>query len=142
VPGEFLRGLRGVFLLGGTRKQAKTAWGRLFRFGSYSCGMIFLHPMPRAMTEQHYRRLPKPSDTRPYRRAGCRFLRAAGGWVCLNRAVAPYGVAQSAGQFAVGCSGVEADVAKRLPTALCPAFMPLCPFRLVVRQDRRFRYPS
>ncbi len=82
VPSQFLRGLRCVFLLGGNRKQEKTAESNLFRYGSYWAGMIFLHPLPRRLIDHPMRRLPKPSLLQQYVRCGARIEKTPHGWRC------------------------------------------------------------
>lgn len=46
IPEESRKGLRAVFLLGGTRKQEKSWWSTLGVYGSYwrSCVFLFAHP--------------------------------------------------------------------------------------------------
>lgn len=45
-PGEFVKGLRAIFILSGTKKQLKS-WGQATTFsGHYWMNCIFLHPYP------------------------------------------------------------------------------------------------
>lgn len=84
VPRQFLKGLYGIYLLGGTRKQAKTAGGRLYRYGSYYdclCS-ICLYPFPRRRLSWNYGRLLKPDVRHEYERAGAVFERVKDGWSC------------------------------------------------------------
>jgi hypothetical protein len=46
VPAEFVVGLSGIILLGGTRKQDKVCYS-LFHYGCYGGNRIYLHPYPR-----------------------------------------------------------------------------------------------
>lgn len=70
VPSEFLVGLEGVYLLGGSKKQISAR--RLRLYGSYSPGHIYLYAYPCCMMERQLRRAPKPSVQRKYERAGGR----------------------------------------------------------------------
>ena len=83
MPSRFLCDLKGVFLLGGSRKQASVALSRLFRYGAYWQGMIFLHPFPRSMMRMRFPRLPKPSIMQDYLRAGAQFEREGDAWLCV-----------------------------------------------------------
>jgi len=81
VPKRFLSGLRAVFLLGGSRRQAKVAWSQLFAYGRYGSGCIFLHPFPVAQMIERWKTLPKPSIRREYERAGAVLQRVPTGWL-------------------------------------------------------------
>lgn len=72
VPRRFLPGLSGVYLLGGSAKQAVAANGSLFRFGCYMPGYIFLHAFPRDGLSLMLTSGLKPSTIQEYRRAGAR----------------------------------------------------------------------
>jgi len=80
VPEHFLSGLRAVFLLGGSRRQELSS-GRLFVFGRYGSGCVFLHAFPLARMREKWRSLPKPSVRREYERAGATWEQKADGWV-------------------------------------------------------------
>lgn len=84
VPPRFLAGLRGVYLLGGTSRQARACFGELFRYGCYGSGEVYLHAFPRALLETYYDRPPRPHLMNDYRRAGAVWEEATGGrgWVC------------------------------------------------------------
>ena len=79
VPAEFLTGLAGVFLLSGTRKQARAL--RLFRYGCYASGDIHLHAFPKALLHLNLKGDLKPSVEREYLRAGAKIRRGRGGSV-------------------------------------------------------------
>ena len=81
VPQRFTKGLRAVFLLGGSQKQEEVAAGRLFAFGRYGSGCIFLHAFPVSQMKERWRTLPKPSIRREYERAGAVWQQIADGWL-------------------------------------------------------------
>jgi hypothetical protein len=80
VPTRFTAGLRAVFLLGGSAKQKQVASGRLFAYGSYGYGFIFLHAYPANQMTEVWPHLPKPSVRREYERAGAVWRQVTGGW--------------------------------------------------------------
>ncbi len=80
VPAEYLAGLEGVFLLGGTAKQDVSACGRLGRYGGYERGRIYLHAFPRQCMTMWWRRMPKPSIEQEYRLAGAEIFRDKDRW--------------------------------------------------------------
>ena len=82
IPQHFLRGLRGVYLLGGTPKQERASRGDLFHYGCYGWGRVHLHAFPRALLESRYKRPPRPHAMQAYRRAGAVWEEVADGWVC------------------------------------------------------------
>lgn len=81
VPQEFLEGLEGVILLGGSKKQLKTAWSDLSCFGAYVWNVIFITPFPKAQLQQRAKRLPAPHIQREYLRAGARYEHRDGWWI-------------------------------------------------------------
>ena len=82
LPERFLRGLRGVYLLGGTARQERACRGDLFHYGCYGGRKVYLHAFPRELLESHYRRPPRPHAMQAYRRAGAVWEEVADGWVC------------------------------------------------------------
>ena len=80
VPRQFLTGLKSVCLLAGTTKQSKVSAGRLFRYGCYGRGEIYLHAFPRRLLSEVWPHHPKPSILQEYRRAGAQFTRTESGW--------------------------------------------------------------
>jgi hypothetical protein len=68
IPLEFLSGLDGVFLLGGSSKQAKAL--KLFHYGSYSRGSVYLHPFPKVLLVQHFTKPLDPARAQEYENAG------------------------------------------------------------------------
>ena len=81
VPQEFLEGLEGVILLGGSKKQLKVAWSHLYCFGGYVWNVIFITPFPKAQLQQRSKRLPAPHIQREYERAGARYEHRDGWWI-------------------------------------------------------------
>jgi hypothetical protein len=70
VPEEFLKGIRGIYLLGGTKKQMKASFGSLFCYGCYWGSDIYLHAFPeKRMTLSFKKKQPSPSILEEYRRA-------------------------------------------------------------------------
>ncbi len=70
VPEEFLKGIGGIYLLGGTSKQRKASFGSLFCYGCYWIGDIYLHAFPeKRMALSFKKRQPNPSILEEYRRA-------------------------------------------------------------------------
>ena len=67
-PAEFLAGLEGVFLLSGTSKQARTL--KLFRYGTYAPGRVFLHAYPTRYMAQHFDTPFPPHLSREFTRWG------------------------------------------------------------------------
>jgi hypothetical protein len=87
VPARHTRGLKGVFLLGGTRKQQKVFFSELYCYGTYWNECIFLHPYPRNRMNMYFSRSPKPSLLEEYRRVGALVTRGdqEGVWVRFRR---------------------------------------------------------
>lgn len=81
IPAEFLQELNGVYILGGTKKQEKSA-NSLYRYGCYDPNNqnIYLHPYPRKLLQETYRKKPKPSKLQEFTRAGIEFVATKGGW--------------------------------------------------------------
>lgn len=73
LPSQFLEGLKGVMLLGGSKKQLKTAWGNLSCYGVYSDSVIFLLPFPIEQLITCSRTLPPPHIKQDYEKAGAIF---------------------------------------------------------------------
>ena len=67
---QFLPGLEGVILLGGSTKQLEVTWSDLLYFGAYAWNVIFITPFPKAQLQQRFKRLPAPHIQREYERAG------------------------------------------------------------------------
>lgn len=80
IPRHFLRGLKAVFLLGGSRRQLKSS-DRSFFYGSYAWGYIWLYPFPFSRMMETWSRLPKPSVRREYERVGVVWQPVQGGWL-------------------------------------------------------------
>ncbi len=70
VPKGFINGLKGVFLLGGSKKQEKVFYSDLFYYGTYWKDCIFFHPFPKQKMQWYYKRAPKPSILNEYKRVG------------------------------------------------------------------------
>ncbi len=70
IPARYLEGLKAVFLLGGTRKQNRSAWGYSLSYGCYWEDCVFLHPFPKDLLRATYPRAPKPSELLYFRRIG------------------------------------------------------------------------
>lgn len=81
VPPEFLAGLTTVYLLGGTSKQDKVAFGKLFRYGCYQFFNIYLHAFPKRMLTQRYSKLPPPDVMQEYERIGAKWIQDRDGWL-------------------------------------------------------------
>lgn len=69
VPDDYLEDLGGVFVLAGSKKQAKVA-KRLFCYGTYWLGCIFLAPYPKHRMCLCYSKPPRPAILREFVRAG------------------------------------------------------------------------
>ena len=82
IPCNLLSGLRRIYLMGGTRKQATTALGDLYRYGEYDWCDIYLFAFPRRRLQWRCRQLPRPHVCHEYRRAGASFRHDGNGWVC------------------------------------------------------------
>jgi len=78
VPSDFLKGLAGVYLLGGTAKQARS---RLVRYGTYYRNSVYLHPLPKKRPDVVYAHMPKPSVAREYTKFGAEFVQRNGVWL-------------------------------------------------------------
>lgn len=70
VPSEFLNELKGVVLLSGSNKQARTSSSQLFCYGCYYFGVIFIFPFPKNKMHSTSKHLPPPHIQREYERAG------------------------------------------------------------------------
>lgn len=81
IPAVFHRGLQAIFLLAGTRKQAKVAGGDDLSYGCYWADCVFLHPFPKSKLRSVYPRPPKPSDLLEYARAGAEITTESQGTV-------------------------------------------------------------
>src|SRR6185312_12504814 len=78
---DFLVGLSGVYLLGGTSKQRRL---RSLRYGMYSLGRVFLCPFPESMMSSVWTRSFKPSELREYAKFGVRFGPNSGGGITVT----------------------------------------------------------
>jgi len=67
IPNQFLIGLTGVFLLGGTSRQRSL---KSLTYGIYSTNRIYLFALPERMLEQHLSKMPKPNVAHAYTRFG------------------------------------------------------------------------
>jgi len=67
IPDEFVAGLVGVFLLGGTARQRSL---KKLTYGMYSRDRIFLFPLPARMLEQKLAKMPKPSVAQEHTKSG------------------------------------------------------------------------
>jgi hypothetical protein len=80
IPEEFLKGIGGIYLLGGTKKQKKASFGSLFRYGCYWGRNIYLHAFPEnRMTLSFKKKQPSPSILEEYRRANANIKNIKGG---------------------------------------------------------------
>lgn len=70
VPVPFLNGLRGVYLLGGRKRQLQTASSSLFRYGCYVRGSIFLHAFPTSLLRMALGGAITPSQRREFEAVG------------------------------------------------------------------------
>jgi hypothetical protein len=80
VPKDFLQGLKGVIILGGSNKQLKVSWGNLFCFGAYGYQIIFLSPFPKAQLIEYSTSLPAPHIKKEAERAGAIYEFKDGLW--------------------------------------------------------------
>ena len=69
VPNEYLSGLDGVVLLGGSRKQEQS-FGSQAYWGCYRWNVIYLAAYPRAYMRRMYKTRIKPSEAAELKRAG------------------------------------------------------------------------
>lgn len=81
VPPEFLARLETIYLLGGTSKQDKVAFGNLFRYGCYWYCRIALHAFPQRLLSERYSKLPAPDIMQEYERAGATWTHDKEGWL-------------------------------------------------------------
>lgn len=80
VPEEFLKGIGGIYLLGGTKKQKKASFGSLFRYGCYWGSEIYLHAFPeKRMSLTFKKKQPTPSVLEEYNRANANIKNIKGG---------------------------------------------------------------
>lgn len=70
LPPHFIKGLKAIFLLSGSKKQEKVFWSNLFCYGTYWENIIFLHPFPIANMTMYYEKPPKPNIQNDYKRIG------------------------------------------------------------------------
>jgi hypothetical protein len=78
VPAEFVDGLRGIILLGGTRKQDVVCRSGLYRYGCYGGDRIYLHPYPRRLLREWLGSGPSPYHRREYGASGVDFVQRRG----------------------------------------------------------------
>lgn len=84
MPEEFVNGIKGIYLLGGTKKQKKASFGSLFRYGCYSGSKIYLHAFPEnRMTLSFKKNKPSPSILEEYERANANIKNVKGG-LCIS----------------------------------------------------------
>jgi hypothetical protein len=80
IPEEYLNGIEGIYLLGGTKKQKKVAFGSLFRYGCYWGGKIYLHAISeKVMTQSFKKNRPSPAILEEYKRANANIKNIKGG---------------------------------------------------------------
>jgi hypothetical protein len=82
IPADFLRGLRDIYLLGGTVKQERNALGDLYRYGAYGWCEIHLYAFPRRRLEWRRKQMPSPHVRHEYERAGAVFRQDGDDVVC------------------------------------------------------------
>lgn len=82
VPAEFTAGLRGIILLGGTRKQDLVCRSGLFRYGCYGGNRIYLHAYPRRRMERWIGSRVDPWYAQEFGPAGVDFVEERG-WTKL-----------------------------------------------------------
>ena len=82
VPQKFLTGLKGIVVLGGSKKQEKVS-NSLFAYGTYTSNVIFLHPFPKKFLDRISKSLPKPSALQEFERAGAKITRDGKYWRML-----------------------------------------------------------
>lgn len=80
LPSQFLEGLKGVMLLGGSNKQLKTAYSNLSCYGAYSDRVIFLAPFPRKQLTISSVNLPAPHLKKDYEKAGAIYFFKNDNW--------------------------------------------------------------
>ncbi|MHC4608560.1 MAG: hypothetical protein ACYTAF_16740 [Planctomycetota bacterium] len=71
IPRKFTEGLKAVFVPQASKKQQKTR-GRLLLYGSYFSNCVALFPYPKSDMRMFFRRKPKESWLRDWKRAGAR----------------------------------------------------------------------
>jgi hypothetical protein len=79
IPAEFTDGLKGVFLLGGSQKQADTY--NTYSYGCYLENKIYLHPYPKNRLKRKYAHPPKPHILIEYQRAGVSITQKPGEFI-------------------------------------------------------------
>jgi hypothetical protein len=82
LPQPFLRELKGVFLMGGTGKQARIAWSDLYRYGSYGSATVHLFAFPCRRLERRRKGPCRPHVVQEYLRAGATCATEGNEWVC------------------------------------------------------------
>ena len=81
IPQEFLDGLNGVYLLGGTARQRKS---KRFLYGTYQGTRIFLFPLQARMMSQIWKQRPKPNIEKNYTKFGATINSHCKGEAVLN----------------------------------------------------------
>ncbi len=81
IPQEFLDGLNGVYLLGGTVRQRQS---KKFLFGMYQGTRIFLFPLQARMMSQIWKQRPKPNIENEYTKFGATITSHGKGQAVLN----------------------------------------------------------
>ncbi len=84
IPQEFTSGIRGIFLLGGSRKQLKACWSKLFCFGTYWLDCIFILPYPKERMEINFKTSPSPHILNDYKRVGAKVTNSTKGGVTVS----------------------------------------------------------
>jgi hypothetical protein len=81
IPDQYLAGLEGVFLMGGTSRQRHL---KKITYGMYGSGRIYLFALPEVMLVQHLRGMPKPSLVKEYTKFGATVIPSGKGGATLR----------------------------------------------------------
>lgn len=66
VPENFIKGLKSIFLMGGTKKQSNVKFATKLVYGMYQSSSIYLFAYPSHMMHLVYRQLPPPHIMKDY----------------------------------------------------------------------------
>ncbi len=80
IPEQFVRCIRQVALLGGTKKQDKTAFN-MFYYGLHYCGSVALCAFPKKFLKQYYNNEPPPLAKQEYERVHAKIYQEGPSWV-------------------------------------------------------------
>ena len=81
IPQEMLAGLRRIALLGGTRRQEKSAWNPEWCYGCYRYGTVALFAFPKCRRIWAAPELHKPAEIQAYQRAGVEMAHDGKNWI-------------------------------------------------------------